>query len=414
MSTTNVAAILSALGQEYEEKLRKQSNRRAPLASLIGTVPGHSHNIAFDVQMDGATAESYAEGADVSTFTNDVEVPATLAYGHYKSAFHITETALDVASTSPAAARELRDLLDLRIMGAGEAVCELVEADMWSGDGTDGSGNPTIVGFDGGAIAATGIYANINRATYPLWAGNTLANGGVLRALTEDLLAQADENIFTATGQKADFIMAHPSVHRKYASFFYSGARINAGMNGNLTYNAGSDTLLWKGVPIQRAVSAPAGCLLMGVKDHAKKVVLASSKDSSADVSKAGSVAAQGSNGEGQHDRQADDREGRRGRRQERQGQVRARRRAQRPARPARAGALSSSIRLGTYTPFPVRSAERGDHHEDGRRVALGCGLRVCARVQCQGGVPRGAEDGDAQHREGHAVGGGEVPHRER
>ena len=88
-----------------------------------------------------------------------------------------------------------------RVLNAHHKLCSRVNVDIFTGTGDlDAAGVPTLVGLYGGPMIATGAYATIDRGQFPEWAGNVLANGGVARPLTLDLMAQLEQNVFTACG----------------------------------------------------------------------------------------------------------------------------------------------------------------------------------------------------------------------
>ena len=238
MAGENLSSINSALSQIFAPDLSRQWNRTAIFAGLLaakGDVgDGKGKNVAFDVEFSGNTATTVAEGADVSAgeYASDINLPAVLPWAHYRSSFQITETELDAASSSVGIPQALQDLFGDRVLGAGAKLARQIDADMLTGTGVDGSGNPTIVGIFGGALAATGTYAGISTTTYTEWASNIVGNSGVARPLTTDLLAQVDQNIFTASGLPWTNVITSAGVLRKYEGLFIPNQRINDGQRG--------------------------------------------------------------------------------------------------------------------------------------------------------------------------------------
>lgn len=260
MAVDTLALVSNALSQTFEKELARQFNRATVLASIVPAKAGGGKNAAWDTAFSGATAATVAEGADVSggEYASDVNVPAVLDWAHYRSSFSVTETEIDAAASSVGIPTALEDIFGERINGSMTKLAALVNSDMFSGTGTDGSGNKTIVGLYGGSCDATGIYATINRATYSEWAGNVLANGSVARPLTTDLLATAEASIFTRSGKDFDFIIASPGVCRKYEALFQSLQRVSIdGVRGQ-TFGQGAQSRLestgmfYKGRPILR------------------------------------------------------------------------------------------------------------------------------------------------------------------
>jgi hypothetical protein len=293
---TNVAGALS---QRFAPKLARQFNRLTVLGSVIPTEPGFGKNVGWDVEVSGAVASSYAEGADLVSGDYNVDpiVPATLSWGHYKSAFAMSETEVNAAASSAGSADAILKLVGERIMSNGAKLASVINVDLWSGTGSDTNSNPNIVGLQGGAAETTGIYANINRSSYTEWKGNVLSNGGIARALTIDLLDQLESNIYTASGVKPNIIVCDPNVFRKYKGLFESLRRIDG--TGPLVYNTSTSELFYQGIPILRDKDAPSGTLQMFNTEYVKKVYLPNAQQANEDVYKATEFEGTGSNGDG-------------------------------------------------------------------------------------------------------------------
>jgi hypothetical protein len=202
------AAINGALATTFSRRLRRQWNRSAVTAKLIRMEPangqGGGKQIGWDVAFSGAAAASFAEGSAIGSTeaASDINLPAVLAFGQYRSTFQLSNLEIKKAKASVANAAELGRLVVERLDGSLTKMATVANSDMHAGTGVDGSGNPTIFGLTQ-ALATTGSYAGISKATYMEWAGNALANGGTGRALTQDLLYNADQLIFTARGKSA-------------------------------------------------------------------------------------------------------------------------------------------------------------------------------------------------------------------
>lgn len=297
---SNLSAVANALSQGFAPDLMRQYNRVTVLGSEIGSIfqPGNGKNVAWDVMMDGQTAASYAEGADVTSgeFTVDAPLPATLSWGHYRSAFQVSETQLNAAFYSKESGTALITMLKERMLSAVGKLASVENGDCWTGTGTDGSGNPNIVGLAGGALAATGNYAGISRSTYPLWQGNVLANGGSARALTQDLLEQAEQDIYVASSMRPTLIVCSPGVWRKYISLWAPTQRVNDNMQ---RFDASVSDLSFKGIRVVRDKDAPAGTLLMLTTDVIKKVYLPEIPDAQVDAVVAQLTPGEGTNGAG-------------------------------------------------------------------------------------------------------------------
>lgn len=270
MAAETLSDLSDALSQTFAPELYKQWNRMAVLASMIEAQRGLGKNAAFDTEFSGATAATVAEGADVSDgeLASDVNVPAVFDWCHYRSSFKMSETEIDAAASSIGSADALMDLFADRVMGCGAKIASLINADLYTGDGTDGSGNNQLIGLFGGALEASGLYGTINRSTYTEWKGNVLdASSG---PLTMDLLYHLEQLIFVASGERPSMIVASPGIYRKYAGLFESVRRLSTDGRGPLQYNAGADELFWKGIPVVRDKDCGTGKLAMLTPRHFK------------------------------------------------------------------------------------------------------------------------------------------------
>jgi hypothetical protein len=263
------SAIEGALSTTFSKRLRRQWNRAALTAKLIKMVPasgqGGGKQIGWDVAFSGAQAASFAEGSAIGAneAATDVDQPAVLSFGQYRSTFQLTNLEIKKARASIANAEELGRIVVERLDGSLTKMASVANTDLFSGTGIDSNGNPTIVGFTQ-ALQPTGSYAGLSKATWPEWAGNVLANGGTPRNLTQDLLYNADQLIFTASGKSAEVIVASPGVYRTYANLFESIKRVIVGPNGEVPkYSGGARELSWNGIPVLRDRNAETGTLKM-------------------------------------------------------------------------------------------------------------------------------------------------------
>lgn len=261
----NLASISNALGQTFQGELERQWNRSAVAASRIPIRAGSGKNASWSVEFSGATATTVADGSDVqsSEYSNDVNVPAVLAWAHYRHSFQISETELDAAASSVGIPQALEDLFGERIMGGGAKIASAINADIYAGTGIDGSGNPTLVGLvSGGALSNSGTYAGVPRGTYTEFNGNVFANGGTPRALTMDLLEQVDASIFTNSGQDFDELLVSPGIYRKYKGLFETVKRVVTDGGASPRYDSSTDQLFFRGKPVTRDRDCPAGTIV--------------------------------------------------------------------------------------------------------------------------------------------------------
>ena len=269
--------ITPALSQTFAKRLIKAWNRQALTTSMIPVVSdggaGDAKQVAWDVEFSGATAASFAEGSDVapSEYNQDPVVPATVSWGQYRAPFKISNLEINMASRSIANAAQLGNTVGLRLESSISKMLSVINKDFFVGTGTDSSGNPTLVGLQS-ALASTGSYAGISKSTYPEWSGLVLANGGVLRPLTFDLLANLEQLIFIASGQEPDAIITTAGVARKYEGLFETTRQLpNMGGSSVPGYQGSTSggvtgprtNLYWRGKPVIRDRDCPANQLYM-------------------------------------------------------------------------------------------------------------------------------------------------------
>jgi len=273
MALETYADIAAALSQSFERELFHQFNRTAAFAASLPARPAQDKTLSFDVEFTAGTApDAVAEGSDVqeSEFTTDKPVPASLNTGLYRTAFKMSDSEIKKARISGGSPDALVNILGDRMLTKAARLAQKINTDLWTGTGLGGGGDPAIVGIYGGAVAASGLYANINPATYPEWASTVLGNSGILRPLTVQLLDQAEEQLFIKCGRSPDLIWTGAAVRRAYSSLFTEVTRVvNDGM-GTLNRNAGSGEMFYQGQPVRRDKDHPAAKMILGVSDFLK------------------------------------------------------------------------------------------------------------------------------------------------
>jgi hypothetical protein len=104
--------------------------------------------------------------------------------------------------------------------------------DVYTGTGAAGNINGLLTASGAApGIAATGTYATINRATYSQWQATVMANGGVPRALSLDLMREMRRRIYVASGMKPDLIVTDPIQHEPYSKLFGTERRYMQSVN---------------------------------------------------------------------------------------------------------------------------------------------------------------------------------------
>lgn len=263
MSLVALAQIAASLTTIFEDQITSQINRATVLLQVLPVGPGTTgKNISWNARFGTAVGGARAEGADVVTLNNDSKVPATLEFGTYDDSFGVTGKAMAAAR----AARNPEELANLFIDELSDCVERLAKGiaiDLYTGSGAAN----VIMGLvaTGGGIMNTGTYAGIDRAVQTQWQGTVMANGGVGRALTFDLMREMRRRIYSASGLKPDLITTTPELHEKYGQLFGQQRRYitEIRMRGQaITLDGGYQMLEFDGIPVLEDVDCPTGKML--------------------------------------------------------------------------------------------------------------------------------------------------------
>jgi hypothetical protein len=285
MASQDLATNLSAaLSQVYAPKLIRQFNRQSVLATLLMKQNGQGKNVAWDNFFSGASAASYTDGADVSTYDVDTPVAGTIGWGLYRSSFAVTGLAQAAAATSLGSADELVALIESSAQNSASKLIRKINTDLFTGTAA-----PAIVGL-GTAIAATGTYAGISQGTYSEWASTVNANGGTPRALTKVLMDTVMSSIRTSSGLRPNLIVCDEGSWRKLEAIQDTSKRVivtpsnemgvgfgtGAGsfMMPNAGVNEGWTGTFYKNIPVFTDIDCPDGFMYFLNTDFAKIKVL--------------------------------------------------------------------------------------------------------------------------------------------
>lgn len=264
MAVVNLSSIANTLTTIFEDRIANQINRATVALQLVPSGDGTGKNVQWSARFGTGVGSTRADGAVLvdGDFLNDSKQPANLDYGTYDAPFAITGKALAgaMAAGNPA---ELENLFADELGDAVERLAKKVQQDLYTGDGSA----DTIFGFFGasGPLAATGTYANINRATFPQWASNVLANGGTNRALTFELMRSMRKEIYEASGEKPDLVLCDAAIHQKYGTLFGDQRRFvqEVRLRGDvIRLDGGYQVLEFDGIPVVEDVDMPANTML--------------------------------------------------------------------------------------------------------------------------------------------------------
>lgn len=262
MAVTSTTELNPALEQFIRQRVVKQYNRSSVTTNLFRKQSGMGKNLAWDVSVGTGTGQVFSEGQEVSTFSADVEVLATMPWAEYGDAFKITGLAEDGAQFSKT---ELGNTWLFKLMQARERAAKLVNDDTWTGAGT--TGPQLLFGItksSNGPLSSSGTYANIDRATYTQFAGITLGNGGIPRPISLPLIEYGFEQVFNASGKIPTYGITTSNVWRALCELSGGEKRIMQEVyirGQKLNISLGFNAVEVNGVPVFKDISVPSGYL---------------------------------------------------------------------------------------------------------------------------------------------------------
>lgn len=259
MALTSLSSIAGALAQVYDPKLAKQWNRSARTLSMLDIVAGGGPNVAWDIELANNSASSYVDGADMqsSDFATDNVSPAVLAWALYHKGFHLSEHSIETSVGSNGSPDALRDQIGNGLSNSLAELANLMNKDLFAGTGSGPGSSKTFVGLSA-LTASTGSYAGVAKDGY--WGSIELANSGTPRVLSTTLLDQAEEQLYSKSNMRADFIVCHPTILRKYKSLFTSSQRF-VGQPQSFDQSVDPDAVHFQGIPVIRDVACTPGSL---------------------------------------------------------------------------------------------------------------------------------------------------------
>lgn len=269
MAVTSTTELNPALEQYIRQAVVKQYNRSSVTTNLIRKEVGMGKNLAWDVSVGTGTGQVFDDGQEISTFSADVELLATLPWSEYGDSFKITGRAEDGAQFSRT---ELANIWMFKLVQARERAAKLINDDIWTGDG---SGSPQklygLTMSTNGPLSVSGTYAGtMNRTTYPQTAGITLANGGINRAVTLSLIEYGFEQVFNASGKIPTWGITTSNIWRQLCELEGGNRRIlqEVYIRGQkLNISLGFNAVEVNGVPVFKDISVPSGYLAFFSED---------------------------------------------------------------------------------------------------------------------------------------------------
>lgn len=256
--TTALSDIQNALCQRLRPRVIEQYNRSDVKLNAFRKTAGRGKNIAGDVTFGSVTLQTFTDGQVVTTFNKDTDVPWSLPWAELGDALKISGRAEDAAAGDDT---ELGALFVRKLMERKTSIAGGINVELYTG-----AGGNSIIGTQtaAGPIDSTGTFAGISRSTYPQWAGNVLANGGLPRGLSMKLLEQAFEAVDASRGGGLTMGFVSPAMFNRLTAMAGDKVRVvqEAYIRGEaLKASVGFQAVEVFGVPVFKDVSAPAGTI---------------------------------------------------------------------------------------------------------------------------------------------------------
>lgn len=209
-------------------------------------------NIQWKINYAGNdSVGSYGELDNFGTAGEQAYTTATLPWSLSKGVIQVSGLAQRVSegpnsiidAVTTETEQTMKDLarnINLQMLSDGQANLNGARAELNAGDDITG----IQAAIDDGSSIVT--YANINRSTNPWWKSFVLANGGVNRPLTEELMFQVYNEITVRSG-KITHILCSPNLFTRYGRLLVQERRqVNPGME----LVGGFQTLSFNGIPV--------------------------------------------------------------------------------------------------------------------------------------------------------------------
>jgi len=233
---TVIVDPIKSLQLVVQEEIANLSLGEYPMLSRLPKRTISQKVIKWNANAGGASVTGEATTAEVSTFSEDDVVGASLPIGtaRLRHSFQLQEE--DIAEAAAAGKGALRDLFGYEIQSGMRVIMESLSGKLYTGTGVNADGG--VVGL--GDVVAAAPYAGIDPATYTKWAA-VLNTNGTNRALTANLLL-AMETAIARKGGNFTAIYTTPEIVAKYKELFAA----NLGITNQLP--AGQADLGYTGV----------------------------------------------------------------------------------------------------------------------------------------------------------------------
>lgn len=262
-----LSSVTNALATIFEDQIAQQFNRSVVLMQLLPVKDGSQKQLAWTPEFAVSSQDNsgaIAEGADVTAYSDDAIVPATLPWTNYSEAFSVSGLALAAAAATGNPA-ELMDLFAEKLDRAVMRLAKKLGSDIYSGNGGASPAQISGLVHSSGPLVASGSYANVATATYSAWASNVLANGAVGRDLTVQLMRDTRVAIYNASGERPDLIVCDATQHERYGSLLGPSRRYMQDVHvrgQRIVLDGGYQALDFDGIPVIADINCPSGKML--------------------------------------------------------------------------------------------------------------------------------------------------------
>lgn len=227
-----------------------------PMLSRLTKKTTSQKQLKWNANVGGAGVTGEATTANVTNYTEDAVVGATLPIGTARLRHSFQVMREDIAEAAAAGKGALRDLFGYEIQSGLRAIMESLSGHLYTGTGTNAAGG--LVGLNAAATAA--VYANIDSAVYTAWS-SVISTNGTNRALALKLLVDF-EAALKRKGANFTAIYTTPEIVARYKELFAANVAIdNILPAGQADIGIGYTGLTYAGRPIIADQYCPASSL---------------------------------------------------------------------------------------------------------------------------------------------------------
>jgi hypothetical protein len=214
MADVPTTLALVTLAQSFRGDVVRQINRKVQALKMVRIVAGEGKNVAWVAESSGAIAENYTDGLDASNYGGDAQASALLTWSLYRSAFHVTQLAMDGAASSSTPLGN-HALWMRQVINGAAMLAQKLNQEFYAGAGT----GTTMAGLGVAIGDDANTYATIDRGAQSYWRP-TVVDPGALTAPTFALLRDDVRKVYEACGENPDVALCSPSVFNVIGNLF--------------------------------------------------------------------------------------------------------------------------------------------------------------------------------------------------